>query len=755
MLTLLAIYVAAQSQSEPIVTPYLRKEALSIRSIRPLQPIAARYEIEEFALDLTATYDNPFDPSDVSVDAKVTAPSGASYTMPAFLYRAFQRSLSDGKEVLKKDGDPEWRLRLCPTEIGAYTVTVTVRDRTGSVASAPFKFQSAASKAHGMIGVSPRNRQYFEFTDGSSFFPIGANVCWGNDRGTFSYDDWLPAYGAVGANYLRLWLGPSWVTFAMEQRGKSEEGRGMGQFDLANAWRLDQVLVKARDNGMNAMLCIDSFNTLRAHGAYPAWDQAPQNRENGGPLRIWTDFWTNSQVERMYKAKLRYLVARYSAFRNVMSWEFWNEVDITEDYSADVVQAWHQRMGDALRGLDPYHHLVTTSLADSMGNRNLDLLPQLDYVQTHTYDSPDVAGSVLYQQARKSEWGKPHYVGEIGADSGGPRTSEDPEGLQIHDPLWMSLATGSSGTAMPWFWDNLIATKNLYPLFGAVARFTKGIDWPGEDFRRGNLDIAYQTPPKTPEWKDLAFENGPIQWIDGDSNRPRFVTIINGKVDGDLPLPGIQHGVRNHPSWHNPVRFKVNLRRATRFEVSIGDVSGYGGAILQVSLDGDPIMTREFQTGENAALGGTVSKFAGRYFISVPAGEHTVTVENVGNDWFMASYRFVGLIKRTGPPVQAWVLEGNDTVILWARQEGRTWRRVIVDKMTFPPDRPALVKLDGLSAGDWRMEIWDTWKGVPTSGSVVHVGIDGKARLPIPVVTKDLAVKLVKISAAGNGKRAQ
>jgi hypothetical protein len=312
----------------------------------------------------------------------------------------------------------------------------------------------------------------------------------------------------------------------------------------------------------------------------------------------------------------------------------------------------------------------------------------------------------------------------------------------------MSVATGSSGAAMPWYWDNLIAPKNLYPLFGGLVRFTKGIDWPGEDFRRANLEIGYQSPPKTPEWKDLAFENGPVQWVNGDANRPHIVSVVNGKPDGDLPLPGIQHGLRNHPDLHNPVRFKVSFQRSTRFEVSVGSVSGYGGAILQISLDGDPITTREFQTGENAAMGQSVSKFAGKFGITVPPGDHTITVENIGNDWFMVGYRFLQAVKRTGPAVQGWAIAGNGNVLIWVRQEGRTWRRVIVDKMAFPPDLPPLIKLDGLSAGEWRMEIWDTWKGVPTSSSNVHVGIDGKVRLPIPVVVKDVAVKLIKVGGS-------
>ncbi len=748
MLTLLAFCIAAQSQAEPIITPYFKKDPLAIRSVKPSQAEIGRYQVEEISVDLSATYDNPFDPTDISLDAKVTDPKGATYSIPGFLIGGFDRALKEGKELLTKSGDPEWRIRVCATEVGEYSVSITAKDRNGSTSSAPVLFKVKATDAHGFVRVSPRNRQYFEYSDGSSYYPIGSNICWGNDAGTFSYDQWLPAFSKQGANYTRLFLGPTWVTCGLEQTGKPEDGKGMGLIDLANSWRLEQILKKAGDNGMAVMLTIDSFNTLRAHNGYPAWDKAPQNRDNGGPIRIWTDFWTNSKIEKFYKDKLRYLVARYSAFTNVMSWEFWNEVDLTEDYPADVVQAWHQRMGEYLRQLDPYHHLVTTSIADSMGSRNLDLLPQLDYAQTHLYNNPDVAGGVVYQQSRKAEWGKPHIVAEIGADANGPRATDDPQGLQVHDPLWMSIATGCSGTAMPWWWDNLIAPNNLYPLFGAAARFTKGIDWPGEDFRRANIEFGYGQSPKTPERKDLTFENGPIQWADGDSNRPHIVSVIHGKVDGDTPLPGIQHGTRAHPSWHNPVRFRLNLDRPTKFEVLVGEVSGYGGATLQISLDGDPVMTREFATGENGIQGHSSTKFAGRYGFVVPKGEHSVVVENIGPDWFMVSYRFVNLLTRSGPALQGWGIEGNNTSLLWVRPEGRTWRKIVVDKLTIPPVAASFVLMDGLSAGDWKTEIWDTWTGSVISTTTTHVGISGKVRLSIPVVAKDLAVKLIKMNHA-------
>src|SRR5271155_1672385 len=99
MLTMLAFGATAQSQYEPIVTPYFKKDSLSIRSIKPLRPVVKRYDVEEFAIDLGATYDNPFDPQDVSLDAKVTSPKGDSYSVPGFLYRPCDRALKDGKEV--------------------------------------------------------------------------------------------------------------------------------------------------------------------------------------------------------------------------------------------------------------------------------------------------------------------------------------------------------------------------------------------------------------------------------------------------------------------------------------------------------------------------------------------------------------------------------------------------------------------------------------------------------------------------------
>jgi hypothetical protein len=46
--------------------------------------------------------------------------------------------------------------------------------------------------------------------------------------------------------------------------------------------------------------------------------------------------------------------------------------------------------------------------------------------------------------------------------------------------------------------------------------------------------------------------------------------------------------------------------------------------------------------------------------------------------------------------------------------------------------------------GDWRYEIWDTWLGRPTSTGHVSVGLRGTARVPLPVIQGDVAVKLLR-----------
>ncbi|MFZ4506351.1 MAG: cellulase family glycosylhydrolase [Fimbriimonas sp.] len=729
-----AICLMLLAQRPAMNTPYSQQSPLALKSVSVItQPAIAMHPVE-LRVDWSGTFGNPFDPADAALDAVITPPSGARYSIPGFFYVPQSRELKDGKEVVTRAGDPDWRVRFLPKEAGDYSIVVTVRDRSGSQSkkiTVPIKPGSGA----GLVRISKRDPRYLEMENGHPFFPIGANVCWGGDRGTYNFDEWFPSYGKAKANYSRLWLSPFWSTFALESKAS-----GVGQIDQAGAWKLDYTVDLAQKNGLFLMICFDSYNILRPRDAYNAWEETPHNQDNGGPLRIWSDFWTNPEMDRIYRNKLRYIVARYAAYPTVMAWEFWNEVDLTGDYKTDVVRDWHQRMARTLRTMDPYRHLITTSFSGSAGDKAIDNLPEMDYTQTHHYGI-DPVQAIVSQQYKKVLYGKPHYAGEIGADWRGP--DNDPDGVQIHDPIWASIATGSAGTGMSWWWDSLIAPKNLYFHYTAAAKFVAGVDFGGEQFRPSPTTISLAAAARTGQRFDLDLEPMVASWEASDANRPRTLRLAASGPIPSTQVPGIQHGLVNHPKLHNPLTLIIDSPRATPLDIIVGEVSGYGGAALRVTMDGKQVVSKDFP--DNDPSNETLTKYAGTIRVTVPAGVHRVVIENTGNDWFKVTYRLPKFAQQAPTPIKAWAICGNTTALVWLRQANRTWQRATSGEKV--PTMPASVlRLGGLSQGTWTATFWDTYTGETTGSLRLKVGLDGLGRIRIPSFQKDTAVKLRKES---------
>ncbi|MBI1334763.1 MAG: cellulase family glycosylhydrolase [Armatimonadetes bacterium] len=731
----------------PIITPYQSREALSAKAIHASDRKTSEFEPVVMDLDLHGTYDNPFDPTDVSVKVKATDAEGKSMSVSGYFDMDCERRDEAGHEVVKKQGTGRWRAKLSFLAEGRYEVSASIHDRTGTAETKPIEIEVEKPTKSGFASVSTVDKRYFVTTGGKSFYPLGANVCWGGDGGTFNFDKWIPKYAEQGCNYFRIWLSPHWTTFGVEQPGLAKDGKGLGQFSLENLWKIDHVLALARKYDMKVKLCIDSYNMLRDRDGYPSWEDGVFNIANGGVLHSPAEFWQSPEMDRFYVQKLQYLVARYAADPTVFSWELWNEIDISRDMPLDLAKDWHQRMARELHKIDPYHHLVTTSFGNSMGVKDIDLLSDIDYIQTHNYNSPDVVSQVAIQQSRKGNWGKPHYVGEIGADSGGPRIDDDPEGLQIHDPLWISVCMGSSGAAQPWWWDNLIEPKDLYPLFGSVAKFIKGIEWDKEAFRQTQPNFYWKVRPNPLPRKDVMIQGGPMNWEPSPYNKPRVVRISPTEVAGQMPVSALLHGTGNHADCHNPITFACDLDRETTFDVIVTSVSGYGGAKLKIDLDGSTYLTRDFADPDGSAKGDTLHQYDGLYTVTIPAGKHNVVVDNQGQDWLTANYRFRALNPNPVPPLASWAAVGNDVILAWARVEDRTWTKVCVQKEKVAPAPPSIMTLDGLASGDWKVTLWDTWKGEPISQIDTKVGLNGKLKVELPTIETDLAVKAVKMKS--------
>ena len=199
-----------------------------IRDVELSGPSVPCLERLEVSFAVSGDFENPFDPHQVQVDGHFTRPDGKDVVMPGFLYADCRRSLGkDGREVVEKVGEPSWRVRFAPTAPGAWQVVVKVRDRAGEAASAPLRFEVTLARSRGYIRRAP-GTSYFCYEDGTPFFPIGENIAWSGKRGTYDFDDWLPAAGKCGMNIARIWL--QWNNnLSIEHKGT-----GAGRNDLAS-----------------------------------------------------------------------------------------------------------------------------------------------------------------------------------------------------------------------------------------------------------------------------------------------------------------------------------------------------------------------------------------------------------------------------------------------------------------------------------------------------------------------------------------
>lgn len=485
--TLVLSCSAARAATE--VGPMTSRQPLAIRSAKPVHSQVARYGLMELDVALAATYDNPFDPGDVSLWATFRSPSGKATEVAGFLYQAFDRKLDGDREVLAPAGPPRWRVRFCPTETGTYTYTVGARDRTGSVGGPSGSFRAVNGRSRGFLGLR-KGAQYLTFSDGEPYIAIGENVCWYTSRGTYDYDRYFQRFRENGMNYTRIWMSPWSVGLEWDPSapyyGPPTTYLGLGRYSLENAWRLDYILEQASRDGIYVMLCLLCHGENRIHSNDPRqamWPGNPYSAERGGPCPAPQSFFTNPKARSLFKQRLRYITARWGAFTSVLAWELWNEVDIIERYESAYVAAWHREMAQAVRSMDQYGHPVTSSFANTQGDPNLWQLPEMSFTQAHYYGGDPERAVVDATRGLTERYGKPSLFGEYGVDASGRLQREDPTGVHLHNGLWAGVMSGGLGTAMTWWWDSYVELANLYGHYKALAAFVRGWPWAASQWK--------------------------------------------------------------------------------------------------------------------------------------------------------------------------------------------------------------------------------------------------------------------------------
>lgn len=668
------------------------------RSGSPTNGVAGRgtYPKVEAAFELGDVKGNPFDFTENDVIVTLQRPDTRTVKVPGFF---------DGGAANKT-----WRFRYTPDTTGRFVVQrVTLNGKEVTPDKLEKReFDVSGSPSPGFVRRDTRDKTRFEFDNGNSYYPLGENVAFAEKPEETAAQ--FEKMGKVGENWSRVWITHF---FGMNPDWPKVKQTSPGQLDLDTLKKWDAVVDAAEKNGIYFQLVLQHHGQVSTR-VNPNWDDNPWNKKNGGFLSTPDEFFSNPRAIALTKAKYRYLVARYGCSPNILSWEIFNEVEWSDAVfhkHTDEVSAWHNEMAAFLRQQDPYRHLITSSSMSSVAS----LGNQLDYLQPHSY-APDPASAIAAIDTRKVD--KPVFFGEIGPAEG---MKVDAEWLQR--ALWSGVMSDMAGAPAVWSWQD-IDKESLFGQYRAVSDFLKQS---GLVSRRG-LTTAVPTVETT--------ERGPLilspgsDW--GQASQTDFTVLPSGAVQGLGAMPAYLQGSKSR-SLFPAATFKTTYASAGTFSVTVGK-SAKDGSALQILIDGQKAAEKSFKAGsKDSDVNETLEA-------KVPAGDHTIRIENPGDDWLMI--RRITLTPYA-PTLGAVGKSGKDFAAFWIYRRG-TGKEGIKAKLT----------VNGLQSGPYRATWWDTSTGKQLSQEEVSASSSGLV-LNSPSIGKDVALTVAKANEKTAAKPAR
>ncbi len=643
---------------------------------------ARSYARIEASFALPELAGNPFDHTANDVRVVVTDPAGGQVSLPAFY-----------------DGGSTWRVRHTPSRPGRHTLGPVTRQGQplAGVRLEPAAVDVAERPVPGFVRLDPRDGRRFADEDGQPYYPLGLNIAWATREHDVPW--FLDRLAAAGGNWSRIWMchwGLTNLDWVPKWSALKKPAPGELSLEVARTW--DRIVNSAEAGGIRCQL------TLQHHGQYssrtdPAWGEHPWSQKNGGWLPDAGAFFTDSRAIALTRQKYRYIIARWGCSPAILAWELFNEVQYVDAYAdqhPEAVAAWHREMAAFLRAQDPYHHLVCTSSDLELPG----IWDVADYYQPHAYPS-DLVPVLRGLDERRLP--KPCFLGEMG-----PRQGLDQDrGGFLHRALWASLMSEAAGAAQYWTWDT-VARFDLWPHFRAAASFVRASNLASRGTWR-RLDVGVTTAQSAP----VRFSPGG-GW--GDAKQTEFTVQPDGTVAGLSRMPAYLHGQYHKASFPKAV-FRVTYPAAGTFAVHLAQIAR-AGAKLVVTVDGQPSAEQVFAAAaKDTATQAVVS-------VPVPAGAHTVTLENTGLDWLvLAAFE----LSPYGPAIEALGKGGPDGAVFWLAS--RLPAQPVTGTLTVP----------GLAPGPVQVTWWDTRTGTPASRATAAATAAG-LRLDTPPVSGDAAV---------------
>ncbi len=423
--------------------------AEGIVSVEPDRKTVKRFGRLIVKIRLSGGFEDPYDPNEIRVDALIDPPASDGVVLPCF-YRS------------GKGGDSLWEARFTPWKVGPHQARIQVRRGPAAETSAGLSFEVESSDADGFVRRHPTSPYLFVHDSGRCFRGVGINFAWEarlklRDDPKYTYDYMLGVLRKRKANFVRTWMCP-WnlpVQWNRTAYGRyTDDGR---TFNASAIERMDRLVELAERNGIYLMLTLDYHGALKtkpdAWGGNNYWRTHPYNKANGGPCARPEEFFRSPEARRLYRNRLRYLIARWGYSPHVCVWELWNEVDhvVAEaKVPPRLIVDWHREMARYLKATDPYRRLVSTSVSHRPIEGLFDI-EEIDFSQVHRYGATgDLPARI---RAQRGKHGKPHVVGEFAHHWRSPgRAAGEAFVGELHLGLWRGMFSPTPVLPLTWWW---------------------------------------------------------------------------------------------------------------------------------------------------------------------------------------------------------------------------------------------------------------------------------------------------------------
>jgi hypothetical protein len=344
------------------------------------------------------------------------------------------------------DGNGIYKIRFMPDTEGHWRYTTTSATPALANQTGAFTCTAAVGNNHGPVAV--RNTSHFAYADGTPYFPFGTTCYAWAHQGTAMEEQTLTTLAASPFNKIRMCVfpksyeynhnEPEFYVFPRTAPASTDHPQGTNDLTRFNPEffaHFEKLLHRLRDLNIEADLIL--FHP------YDRWGYASMPAE----------------ADDRY---LRYVVARFSAFRNVW-WSMANEYDFMKAKTT----ADFERLLRITQQSDPYQHLRSIHHGKVMFNYGSSLV---------THASLQVTDFAAAQGWIK-EWIKPVLYDECQYEGNIPRRWGNLSGQEMTRRFWLGIINGAYVTHGDTFFDPALSfdensSQKIWWAHGGVLRGT-------------------------------------------------------------------------------------------------------------------------------------------------------------------------------------------------------------------------------------------------------------------------------------------